>query len=92
MIRLLRRRADLACQQVVELVTGYLEGSLSRRDAARFERHLQGCPNCTEYLRQMRITIALTGTLQAEDLSPEASRDLTELFRRWQDDQGPGGG
>ena len=55
---LVRRRDDLVCQQVVELVTDYLEGVLSRRDRKRFDRHLRACPNCTAYLEQMRTTIA----------------------------------
>ena len=57
------RNPDLVCQQAVELVTGYLEGSLSGRDRRRFEAHLAGCPHCTEYLAQMRETIRLTGRL-----------------------------
>jgi len=85
-MRLLRRPPDLACQQVVELVTEYLEGSLSRADRKRFEGHLRGCPNCTTYLEQMRVTIAATGTLSVEDLSPEAADEFTALFRRWQED------
>ena len=83
---LLSRRNDLVCQQVVELVTEYLEGSLSRRDRRRFERHLKGCPNCTNYLEQMRVTIATTGTLHVEDLSPEAEQEFTDLFQRWSED------
>jgi predicted anti-sigma-YlaC factor YlaD len=85
---LLSRKNYFVCQQVVELVTDYLEGSLSRIDRRRFDRHLKGCPNCTNYLEQMRITIATTGTLHVEDLSPEAEQDFTELFRRWSEDDG----
>ncbi len=86
MMRLLRRPPDLACQQVVELVTEYLEGFLSRSEHKRFEGHLRGCPNCTAYLEQMRVTIWATGTLRAEDLSPEAAEEFTELFREWRRD------
>lgn len=82
---LLRHRNDLVCQQVVELVTDYLEGALSRADRRRFERHLKGCPNCSHYLEQMRATIAATGTLRPQDLSPEAEEEFTELFRRWRE-------
>jgi anti-sigma factor RsiW len=46
-MRLLRR--DLVCQQAVELVTEYLEGTLSRSARRRFEAHLAGCPHCPEY-------------------------------------------
>jgi anti-sigma factor RsiW len=53
----LRLRRDLVCQQAVELVTDYLEDTLSRGDRRRFESHLAGCPHCTEYLAQMRIDL-----------------------------------
>ena len=86
MMRLLRRPPELACQQMVELVTEYLEGTLSRADRKRFDGHIRGCPNCTAYLEQMRATINATGTLRVEDLSPEATEEFIELFRRWQDD------
>ncbi len=77
------RRKDMVCQQAVELVTDYLEGSLSHRDRRRLETHLRACPNCTAYVEQIRMTIALTGGVETEDLTPEARADLTELFRRW---------
>jgi anti-sigma factor RsiW len=80
---LLSRPDPLVCQEVVEMVTAYLEGSLSRRDRRRFEAHLAGCPHCTEYLAQMRATIRLTGKLDPDDLSPAMEADLGELFRRW---------
>ncbi len=85
-MRLLRRR-DLVCQQVVELVTDYLEGTLSRAARRRFEAHLAGCPHCTEYLAQMRATIGLTGRLTPEDLTPQMREDLAEVYRRWQSEQ-----
>jgi anti-sigma factor RsiW len=86
--KLLRSRRDLVCQQAVELVTAYLEGELSRRDRRRFEGHLAGCPHCTEYLAQMRETIALTGTVTAEDLSPQMADDFIALYRQWRADPG----
>ena len=47
-------RGALVCLEVVELVSDYLESTLSRGQRRRFERHLAGCPHCTEYLAQMR--------------------------------------
>ena len=81
------RRRELVCIEVVELVTDYLEGALSRRDRRRFERHLAGCDHCTEYLAQMRETLRLTGRLVPEDLSPEMQREFTAIYRRWRDEQ-----
>jgi len=76
-------RRDLVCQQVVEMVTAYLEDALSRSDRRRLEKHLAGCPLCTEYLAQMRETIRLTGRIAPEDLAPQMRADLTEVYRRW---------
>jgi hypothetical protein len=77
------RHRPLTCQEVVELVTDYLEGSLSRRGRRRFKAHLSGCDHCGEYLRQMRTTVALTGRLTVDDLTPAQQSELVALFRRW---------
>ncbi len=77
------RQRDIVCQQAVELVTDYLEGDLSRRDRRRFEKHLKKCPNCSAYLEQIRTTIQLSGSIEAEELTPEARQELSELYRRW---------
>jgi anti-sigma factor RsiW len=81
-----RRRRDLACRQVVELLTDYLEGALPERDRARLEAHLAACPHCTEYLAQMRVTIAAAGHVDADELRPDLRDELVALYRRWQAD------
>jgi anti-sigma factor RsiW len=82
------RRTDLVCQQAVELVTDYLEGALPRAARRRLERHLAGCPHCTEYLAQMRAVIALAGRITPEDLTPQMRDEFTDLYRRWRTDGG----
>lgn len=82
-MRIFARHNELVCQEVVELVTDYLEGSLSRSGRRRFEAHLAGCEHCSEYLEQMRATIRLTGRLQAEDLTPEMRDEFTAIYRHW---------
>lgn len=77
------RRRRLTCEEMVELITDYVEGSLSRRNRRRFEAHLSGCDHCTEFVRQMRTTIALTGSLAEDDVSPVRQNELLTLFRRW---------
>ena len=76
---------ELACRELVELVTAYLDGSLSRRDRRRFEAHIAGCQNCTAYVEQMRLTIEATGSLTEEDLDPSARAELLAAFRDWRD-------
>ena len=74
---------DLTCAEVVELVTGYLEGDLSAHDRERFEEHLGVCDWCTTYLEQMRQTIDSTGRLRAEGLDPQLQDALVHVFRGW---------
>ncbi len=69
MIRWLRRRKrteSLACQELVELVTDYLEGALTPDLLEAFQEHISACGNCAEYLRQVRSTIALERLIGAE--------------------------
>jgi predicted anti-sigma-YlaC factor YlaD len=73
----------LSCQELVELVTEYLEGALEPADLRRFEEHISGCDGCTEYLEQFRRTIQLTGTLTPADLTPEAESALLSVFHSW---------
>lgn len=74
---------QLSCQELVELVTDYLEGTLPEVERDRFEHHIEGCTGCHEYVRQMRQTIELTGSLTAADLSSEAEAALLSAFRDW---------
>jgi anti-sigma factor RsiW len=82
-MRLLWRNDELACQQVVEMVTDYLEGALSRGQRKRLDAHLAGCEHCSEYLAQMRATIRLTGRLRSEDLTPQMREEFGDIYRRW---------
>ena len=73
--------AALTCQELVELVTDYLEGDLSRRDRRRVEKHLAACEACTAYVEQMRETLELLGTVPVDTLSAEAQATLLDAFR-----------
>jgi len=74
---------SLSCQELVELVTDYLEGALEAGDLRRFEEHIAGCGGCTRYLAQLRETIRITGTIRTDDLSPEAEQTLLAAFADW---------
>jgi anti-sigma factor RsiW len=77
----LLRPDPLACQELVELVTDYLEGALSRRDRRRMERHLSGCEACQTYLESVRATVRTLGELPAEPADPEVREHLLAAFR-----------
>ena len=78
-----RRRAEIPCQQVGEMISDYLEGALSAQERRRLDHHLAGCPHCSIYLAQTRETVRLAGRLVPGDLSPEMQREFTEIYRRW---------
>ena len=56
---------------------------------ALMEAHLAECESCAEHLRQIRITVAVTGGIGEEDLDPAAREDLMEIYRRWRRDRPP---
>ena len=78
---------EMACQELVNVITDYLEGTLPESDCARFEAHLATCPACQEYLEQMRALVRLTGSLDANSLEPATVDSLLGAFRRWKDSQ-----
>ena len=74
---------QLSCQELVELVTDYLEGVLPDADRDRLEEHLDTCDGCRDYVAQMRTTIALTGEARPVALPPKAEEALLAAFRDW---------
>jgi anti-sigma factor RsiW len=81
---------QMACQELVELVTAYFDGSLSRRDRRRFRAHISGCDHCTAYVEQMRLVIEATGRLTEEDIRPEVREELLAAFRGWSEGRAEG--
>ncbi len=81
MTRLRRRTPQISCQQLVELVTDYLEGDLDAADRAAVEQHLAECGHCTAYIRQVRRLLELTAG-SAEPVPDALLEDLTARFRR----------
>jgi anti-sigma factor RsiW len=72
----------LACNELVEIITDYLEGTLPELDRARFDEHLMTCPGCREYVDEMRTMLRLSGRLTVESISPAVRDQLLRAFRR----------
>lgn len=73
--------APMNCNELVELVTAYLDGSLDPETRARLDLHLLECDGCTNYLQQFRATVATLGQGRDEDLDPAFRNRLLEAFR-----------
>jgi anti-sigma factor RsiW len=71
------------CNELVELVTAYLDGSLDLEDRARFDAHLLECDGCENYLQQFRSTIATIGKVPLDELDPIFRDRLLSAFHNW---------
>jgi anti-sigma factor RsiW len=81
----LHQHDEMACRELVEVVSDYLEDRLPDADRRLLEGHLEECPYCVEYVEQMRQTIAALGQLSQESLAPEARQELLQAFRGWRE-------
>jgi anti-sigma factor RsiW len=72
---------EMACIELVELVTEFLEGALSPQDRERFEKHIALCKGCAAYLLQIRKTIEASRAPRGEELSDTAKERLVRAFR-----------
>jgi anti-sigma factor RsiW len=71
----------LPCNEIVEMVSDYLEGDLDEPTAAALRAHLELCPGCERYVEQIRETIHTLGAITSESLSVEVQAELLEAFR-----------
>lgn len=78
---------DLCCQELVELVTDYLDDALPPPVRARFEMHLSYCRWCRDYLDQLRATARLAGGVTEAALPPDVKDALLGAFRSWKREQ-----
>jgi anti-sigma factor RsiW len=74
---------DLVCREVVELLNGYLDQALPADVLAAVEAHLAGCDGCTMVLEEFRQTIAMTGMLTEDQVTPAQRETLLTAFRGW---------
>jgi predicted anti-sigma-YlaC factor YlaD len=74
---------QLNCQEVVELVTDYLEQALLPEMQAQFEEHIAECPGCDTYLEQVQQTILMLRKLTEQQMFPKTKQELVEIFRNW---------
>ena len=71
----------MSCQELVELVTDYLEGRLPAAERERLEAHIALCDGCTAYIDQMRLTLFALRRIPEETVAPAARDELIAVFR-----------
>jgi anti-sigma factor RsiW len=71
------------CDEFVELVTAYLDGTLDPETERRFTEHLAECEGCDRYLDQIRQTVRGLASLPSQSLPAQARDRLLAAFRDW---------
>jgi anti-sigma factor RsiW len=71
------------CNELVELVTAYLDGSLDLDTRARFDLHLLECDGCENYLQQFQETVRTLGKIRDDQLDPDFRDRLLDAFRNF---------
>ncbi len=71
------------CNELVELVSAYLDGSLDLEQRARFDVHLLECDGCANYLQQFRATVRTLGRIRDDEFEPTFRTRLMNAFMDW---------
>ena len=69
------------CNELVELVTAYLDGSLDADTRTRFDLHLTECDGCENYLQQFRETVRTVGRIRDDEVDPAFRKRLLDAFK-----------
>jgi anti-sigma factor RsiW len=72
---------EMACIELVELLTDYLEGALPPDEVAAVDAHLASCPPCQVHLAQLQATIDALGRIPQQTLPDAAYDTLLSAFR-----------
>jgi anti-sigma factor RsiW len=75
--------APMDCNELVELVTAYLDGALDPDTRARVDMHLLDCDGCANYLQQFRETVRTVGKISDDELDPAFRNRLLDAFKNF---------
>ena len=71
------------CNELVELVTAYLDDALDADTRARVEAHLADCEGCANYVQQFRQTVRAVGRITEDQLDPAFRSRLLDAFKNY---------
>lgn len=73
-------RDEVQCREVVAVLTDYLEGVLPVEERVALEQHLLICEGCTNFLAQLRTSIALTGVPEVDEVPPQLMDTVLRMY------------
>ena len=71
----------LTCQEVVNLLAEYLDGTLEPETARALELHLEDCVSCHNFLRTYRATGAWIREVTYEEMPDELKERLASFLK-----------
>ena len=74
---------EMACNQLVEIVTTTWTARWRRRSWPCVRDHLASCDGCKAHIEQMRATVRVLRSGPEEEASPELANALADMFREW---------
>lgn len=73
---------DLTCQELVDLLTAYLDDALDPQSRRAVDGHLADCPGCQRALSHLRLSARAVRATEVEALDPAVRENLLMAFRR----------
>ena len=72
----------VTCQEMIQALADYLDGSMPPEDRMALDWHLGGCPPCQTFLKTYAATFRLTRTLACDEIPEELKVRLATFARR----------
>jgi anti-sigma factor RsiW len=82
MLQMLLHPGAYTCRDTARLLFDFVEGELPADKTVKLEKHLRDCPECLEFVRTYRATIALTHRhgLPKTEMPPQLQWKLREFI------------
>jgi anti-sigma factor RsiW len=77
-----KSRINDSCKKMTDLILDYVTDQLSPALKDEFERHLQICPDCVNFLTTYRKTMSQTKSLSAATIPAKVRKNILAFLRR----------
>ena len=68
------------CEDLVPMLSAYLDGELSDKDRKKVDRHLETCHTCRQLLSELELTGSLVKNTLSHEVAPDV--DLTGVWEK----------
>jgi anti-sigma factor RsiW len=69
----------ITCQQLIDTLDAYVDGTMPQAERAEVDRHLAVCPDCVNYVNNYRQTIAMGKSVFKDPRAPVPTDVPTDL-------------